>query len=169
MTSQNKQFSQIVLRSDIPTKISKKIEIRQGVVFPERCEPEWTKSDLSHTHPHTHAHTHTNLRSDNEVRSQKKWEKQHIKTFEKLNISQVELIHPSQNEWMSPISLFDKIRMEMKWDHALTSPPWETSGRNRPSSLLLLNPVWLLHLLVGVVSSGCSSFGRAASGGALAP
>jgi hypothetical protein len=39
---------------------------------------------------------------------------QHIKVFEKLNMSQVELIHPSQTEWMSPISLFDKIRMEIQ-------------------------------------------------------
>jgi len=38
---------------------------------------------------------------------------QHIKVFEKLNISQVELINPSQTEWMSPISLFDKIQMEI--------------------------------------------------------
>jgi len=34
--------------------------------------------------------------------------------FEKLNMSQVELIHPSQTEWMSPISLSDKIRMEIQ-------------------------------------------------------
>jgi len=39
---------------------------------------------------------------------------QHIKVFEKLNMSQVELIHPSQTEWMSPIPLFDKIRMEIQ-------------------------------------------------------
>jgi len=39
---------------------------------------------------------------------------QHNKVFEKLNKSQVELIHPSQTEWMSPISLFDKIRMEIQ-------------------------------------------------------
>jgi len=38
---------------------------------------------------------------------------QHIKVFEKLIMSQVELIHPSKTEWMSPISLFDKIRMEI--------------------------------------------------------
>jgi len=40
--------------------------------------------------------------------------RQHIKVFEKLNLSPVELIHPSQTEWMSPISLFDKIRMEIQ-------------------------------------------------------
>jgi len=40
--------------------------------------------------------------------------RQHIKVFEKLNMSHVELIHPSQTEWMSPISLFDKIRMEIQ-------------------------------------------------------
>ena len=40
--------------------------------------------------------------------------RQHNKVFEKLNISQVKLIHPSQTEWMSPISLFDKIRMEIQ-------------------------------------------------------
>jgi len=39
---------------------------------------------------------------------------QHIKVFKKLNMSQVELIHPSQTEWMSPISLFDKIGMEIQ-------------------------------------------------------
>ena len=86
--------------------------------------------------------------------------RQHIKVFEKLHISQVELIHPSQTEWMSLISLFDKIRMEIRWDLARTSeyPPWEAPGRNRPSSVLLLNPVRLLLLLVEVVSSACSSF-----------
>jgi len=40
--------------------------------------------------------------------------RQHIKVFEKLNMSQVELIHPSQIEWMSPISLFNKTRMEIQ-------------------------------------------------------
>jgi len=45
-------------------------------------------------------------RSDPKVR-------QHLKAFKKLNISQVELLHPSQPEWMSPIFVFDKIRMEM--------------------------------------------------------
>ena len=83
---------------------------------------------------------------------------QHIKVFEKLNISEVELIHTSQTEWMSPISLFDKIRMEIQWDLARTSPPWEAPGRNRPSSVLLLNQDRLILLLVEVVSSACSSF-----------
>jgi len=46
---------------------------------------------------------------------------QHIKVFEKLNLSLVELIHPSQTEWMSPISLFDKIRVEIQWDLARTT------------------------------------------------
>jgi len=46
--------------------------------------------------------------------------------------------------------------------------PLEAPGRNRPSSVLLLNPVRLLLLLVEVVSSACSSFWCAASGGALA-
>jgi len=49
--------------------------------------------------------------------------RQHIKVSEKLNMSLVELIHPSQTEWMSPISLFDKIRMEIYWDLARTSLP----------------------------------------------
>jgi len=39
---------------------------------------------------------------------------QHIKVFEKLDMSQVELIHPSQTEWMSPIPFFDKIGMEIQ-------------------------------------------------------
>ena len=47
------------------------------------------------------------------------------------------------------------------WRFSETSqgpPPWEAPGRNRPSSVHLLNPVRLLLLLVGVVSSACSSF-----------
>jgi len=40
---------------------------------------------------------------------------QHLKVFEKLIISQVEFIHPSQAELMSQISLFDKIRVELHW------------------------------------------------------
>jgi len=40
-----------------------------------------------------------------------------------------------------------------EWDLAWTSPPWEAPGRNRLSSVLLLNPVRLLLLLVEVVSS----------------
>jgi len=86
--------------------------------------------------------------------------RQHLKAFENFNISQVDLIHLSQTEWwMSPISLSNKIRMELQWDLARTSPSWEAPGRNhRPSLVLLLNPVQLLLLLVGVVSSACSSF-----------
>ena len=39
--------------------------------------------------------------------------RQHLKTFEKLNMTQVQFIHPSLTEQMSPISLFNKIRLEI--------------------------------------------------------
>jgi len=40
--------------------------------------------------------------------------RKHLTAFKKLKLSQVELIHPSQAEWLSPISLFDKIRLEIQ-------------------------------------------------------
>jgi len=51
--------------------------------------------------------------------------RQHLKAFEKLNMSQFELIHPSQAECMSPISLrlFDKSRLKCSEKLVRTSPP----------------------------------------------
>ena len=40
--------------------------------------------------------------------------RKHLTAFQKLNMSQVEVVHPSQAEWLSPVSLFDKIRLEMQ-------------------------------------------------------
>ena len=47
-----------------------------------------------------------------ELHSDPKLRKHHT-AFQKLNMSQVELVHPSQDEKLSPTSLFDKIRLEM--------------------------------------------------------
>ena len=35
--------------------------------------------------------------------------RKHLTAFQKLNMSKVELIRPSQDEWLSPISFFDKL------------------------------------------------------------
>jgi hypothetical protein len=40
--------------------------------------------------------------------------RKYLTAFQKLNMSQVELVQPSQAEWLSPVSLFNKIRLEMQ-------------------------------------------------------